>query len=134
MRVGVLKQWHSSPLALRKRRKKSLSLILESSSRFAISFLVQSHLYGPHFLIYFHSRLILPRFTMHPFSTPLLRSELSHLLFVSFICEIILCICSQVYCTHTAPDYSLPWQKQRQFTSTGRQARFHSIIQSLVNQ
>ncbi|KAL3367608.1 hypothetical protein AABB24_012040 [Solanum stoloniferum] len=25
----------------------------------------------------------------------------------------------QVYCTHTAPDYSLPWQKQRQFTSTG---------------
>ncbi|KAL3367604.1 hypothetical protein AABB24_012040 [Solanum stoloniferum] len=26
----------------------------------------------------------------------------------------------QVYCTHTAPDYSLPWQKQRQFTSTGR--------------
>nr|KYP71505.1 hypothetical protein KK1_010768 [Cajanus cajan] len=22
-----------------------------------------------------------------------------------------------VYCTHTAPDYSLPWQKQRQFTS-----------------
>ncbi|XP_048596217.1 protease Do-like 2, chloroplastic isoform X2 [Brassica napus] len=27
----------------------------------------------------------------------------------------------KVYCTHTAPDYSLPWQKQRQFTSTGRQ-------------
>ncbi|KAL5701456.1 Protease Do-like 2 [Ranunculus cassubicifolius] len=26
---------------------------------------------------------------------------------------------SQVYCTHTAPDYSLPWQKQRQYTSTG---------------
>ncbi|KAK6940903.1 Protease Do-like, PDZ domain [Dillenia turbinata] len=26
----------------------------------------------------------------------------------------------KVYCTHTAPDYSLPWQKQRQFTSTGR--------------
>lgn len=25
----------------------------------------------------------------------------------------------KVYCTHTAPDYSLPWQKQRQFTSTG---------------
>ncbi|XP_009768577.1 protease Do-like 2, chloroplastic isoform X3 [Nicotiana tabacum] len=25
----------------------------------------------------------------------------------------------QVYCTHTAPDYSLPWQKQRQYTSTG---------------
>ncbi|KAF8394501.1 hypothetical protein HHK36_020711 [Tetracentron sinense] len=28
----------------------------------------------------------------------------------------------KVYCTHTAPDYSLPWQKQRQFTSTGRHA------------
>ncbi|OMO77851.1 Peptidase S1 [Corchorus capsularis] len=27
----------------------------------------------------------------------------------------------KVYCTHTAPDYSLPWQKQRQYTSTGRQ-------------
>ncbi|KAL4560246.1 hypothetical protein LXL04_032396 [Taraxacum kok-saghyz] len=26
----------------------------------------------------------------------------------------------KVYCTHTAPDYSLPWQKQRQITSTGR--------------
>ncbi|KAK3004157.1 hypothetical protein RJ639_019053 [Escallonia herrerae] len=26
----------------------------------------------------------------------------------------------KVYCTHTAPDYSLPWQKQRQYTSTGR--------------
>ncbi|XP_020586865.1 protease Do-like 2, chloroplastic isoform X2 [Phalaenopsis equestris] len=25
----------------------------------------------------------------------------------------------QVYCTHTEPDYSLPWQKQRQYTSTG---------------
>ncbi|XWS31657.1 hypothetical protein CRYUN_Cryun23aG0095100 [Craigia yunnanensis] len=25
----------------------------------------------------------------------------------------------KVYCTHTAPDYSLPWQKQRQFASTG---------------
>ncbi|KAF4382869.1 hypothetical protein G4B88_021652 [Cannabis sativa] len=25
----------------------------------------------------------------------------------------------KVYCTHTEPDYSLPWQKQRQFTSTG---------------
>ncbi|KAH9603477.1 hypothetical protein KSS87_006261 [Heliosperma pusillum] len=25
----------------------------------------------------------------------------------------------KVYCTHTAPDYSLPWQKQRQYTSTG---------------
>ncbi|KAJ8619569.1 hypothetical protein MRB53_028098 [Persea americana] len=25
----------------------------------------------------------------------------------------------KVYCTHTAPDYSLPWQKQRQHTSTG---------------
>ncbi|KAG9154132.1 hypothetical protein Leryth_000623 [Lithospermum erythrorhizon] len=25
----------------------------------------------------------------------------------------------KVYCTHTAPNYSLPWQKQRQFTSTG---------------
>ncbi|KAM3306946.1 hypothetical protein P3S67_008689 [Capsicum chacoense] len=24
-----------------------------------------------------------------------------------------------VYCTHTAPDYSLPWQKQRQYKSTG---------------
>ncbi|PKI59445.1 hypothetical protein CRG98_020204 [Punica granatum] len=24
----------------------------------------------------------------------------------------------KVYCTHTAPDYSLPWQKQRQYTST----------------
>ncbi|KAJ6873523.1 hypothetical protein NC651_032409 [Populus alba x Populus x berolinensis] len=24
-----------------------------------------------------------------------------------------------VYCTHTEPDYSLPWQKQRQYTSTG---------------
>jgi hypothetical protein len=33
----------------------------------------------------------------------------------------------QVYCTHTAPDYSLPWQKQRQFTSTGRQAFFFLI-------
>lgn len=28
----------------------------------------------------------------------------------------------KVYCTHTAPDYSLPWQKQRQYTSTGRHA------------
>ncbi|KAF7152262.1 hypothetical protein RHSIM_Rhsim01G0280000 [Rhododendron simsii] len=27
----------------------------------------------------------------------------------------------KVYCTHTEPDYSLPWQKQRQYTSTGRQ-------------
>ncbi|CAL5357572.1 unnamed protein product [Camellia sinensis] len=26
---------------------------------------------------------------------------------------------AKVYCTHTAPDYSLPWQKQRQYTSTG---------------
>ncbi|KAG5567651.1 hypothetical protein RHGRI_003004 [Rhododendron griersonianum] len=26
----------------------------------------------------------------------------------------------KVYCTHTEPDYSLPWQKQRQYTSTGR--------------
>ncbi|KAL2236530.1 UNVERIFIED_CONTAM: Protease Do-like 2, chloroplastic [Sesamum indicum] len=26
---------------------------------------------------------------------------------------------AEVYCTHTAPDYSLPWQKQRQYTSTG---------------
>ncbi|XP_078446515.1 DEGP protease 2 [Wolffia australiana] len=25
----------------------------------------------------------------------------------------------KVYCTHTQPDYSLPWQKQRQYTSTG---------------
>ncbi|CAI0446105.1 unnamed protein product [Linum tenue] len=25
----------------------------------------------------------------------------------------------KVYCTHTTPDYCLPWQKQRQFTSTG---------------
>ncbi|XP_057780127.1 protease Do-like 2, chloroplastic isoform X2 [Salvia miltiorrhiza] len=25
----------------------------------------------------------------------------------------------KVYCTHTAPDYSLPWQKQRQYASTG---------------
>ncbi|XP_038709526.1 protease Do-like 2, chloroplastic isoform X2 [Tripterygium wilfordii] len=25
----------------------------------------------------------------------------------------------KLYCTHTAPDYSLPWQKQRQYTSTG---------------
>lgn len=25
----------------------------------------------------------------------------------------------KVYCTHTEPDYNLPWQKQRQFTSTG---------------
>ncbi|KAG2693536.1 hypothetical protein I3760_08G101500 [Carya illinoinensis] len=25
----------------------------------------------------------------------------------------------KVYCTHTTPDYSLPWQKQRQYTSTG---------------
>ncbi|XP_022727448.1 protease Do-like 2, chloroplastic isoform X1 [Durio zibethinus] len=25
----------------------------------------------------------------------------------------------KVYCTHTAPDYSLPWQKQKQYTSTG---------------
>ncbi|KAL2326296.1 hypothetical protein Fmac_025354 [Flemingia macrophylla] len=30
-------------------------------------------------------------------------------------------VTAAVYCTHTAPDYSLPWQKQRQFTSTGRQ-------------
>ncbi|KAK4482218.1 hypothetical protein RD792_009360 [Penstemon davidsonii] len=29
----------------------------------------------------------------------------------------------KVYCTHTEPDYSLPWQKQRQYTSTGRHAR-----------
>ncbi|KAF3665454.1 Protease Do-like 2, chloroplastic [Capsicum annuum] len=28
----------------------------------------------------------------------------------------------KVFCTHTAPDYSLPWQKQRQFASTGRHA------------
>ncbi|PNY16009.1 protease Do-like chloroplastic-like [Trifolium pratense] len=27
----------------------------------------------------------------------------------------------KVYCTHTPPDYSLPWQKQRQYASTGRQ-------------
>ncbi|KAL5995289.1 Protease Do-like 2, chloroplastic [Asimina triloba] len=26
----------------------------------------------------------------------------------------------KVYCIHTAPDFSLPWQKQRQYTSTGR--------------
>ncbi|KAK6937449.1 hypothetical protein RJ641_030957, partial [Dillenia turbinata] len=32
------------------------------------------------------------------------------------------CTFFQVYCTHTAPDYSLPWQKQRQFTSTGKHA------------
>ncbi|XP_057964400.1 protease Do-like 2, chloroplastic [Malania oleifera] len=25
----------------------------------------------------------------------------------------------KVYCTHTAPDYSLPWQKLKQYTSTG---------------
>ncbi|CAJ2629198.1 protease Do-like 2, chloroplastic [Trifolium pratense] len=25
----------------------------------------------------------------------------------------------KVYCTHTPPDYSLPWQKQRQYASTG---------------
>ncbi|GKU86726.1 hypothetical protein SLEP1_g1215 [Rubroshorea leprosula] len=25
----------------------------------------------------------------------------------------------KVYCTHTEPDYSLPWQRQRQYTSTG---------------
>lgn len=25
----------------------------------------------------------------------------------------------KVYCTHTEPDYSLPWQKQRQYASTG---------------
>ncbi|KAL1542676.1 Protease Do-like 2, chloroplastic [Salvia divinorum] len=25
----------------------------------------------------------------------------------------------KVYCTHTEPDYSLPWQKQKQYTSTG---------------
>ncbi|CAN6486197.1 unnamed protein product [Victoria cruziana] len=25
----------------------------------------------------------------------------------------------KVFCTHTSPDYSLPWQKQRQYTSTG---------------
>ncbi|KAL3531413.1 hypothetical protein ACH5RR_010735 [Cinchona calisaya] len=30
----------------------------------------------------------------------------------------------KVYCTHTAPDYSLPWQqKQRQYTSSGRQVK-----------
>lgn len=26
----------------------------------------------------------------------------------------------QVYCTHTEPNFSLPWQKQRQYSSTGR--------------
>ncbi|OVA15090.1 Peptidase S1 [Macleaya cordata] len=35
----------------------------------------------------------------------------------------------KVYCTHTAPDYSLPWQKQRQYTSTGRHV-FNSIAVS----
>lgn len=35
----------------------------------------------------------------------------------------------QVYCTHTAPDYSLPWQKQRQYTSTGR----HVLISSPIH-
>ncbi|KAG5567656.1 hypothetical protein RHGRI_003004 [Rhododendron griersonianum] len=29
----------------------------------------------------------------------------------------------KVYCTHTEPDYSLPWQKQRQYTSTGRHVK-----------
>ncbi|CAA7399957.1 unnamed protein product [Spirodela intermedia] len=37
------------------------------------------------------------------------------------------CLC-QVYCTHTSPDYSLPWQKQRQFTSTGRHATSSSLL------
>uniref|UniRef100_A0A452XZ81 Uncharacterized protein n=1 Tax=Aegilops tauschii subsp. strangulata TaxID=200361 RepID=A0A452XZ81_AEGTS len=26
----------------------------------------------------------------------------------------------KVYCTHIRPDYGLPWQKQRQHSSTGR--------------
>uniref|UniRef100_A0A0E0DM00 PDZ domain-containing protein n=2 Tax=Oryza TaxID=4527 RepID=A0A0E0DM00_9ORYZ len=29
----------------------------------------------------------------------------------------------KVYCTHIAPDYGLPWQKQRQHASTGRQVK-----------
>ncbi|XP_071723093.1 protease Do-like 2, chloroplastic [Rutidosis leptorrhynchoides] len=33
--------------------------------------------------------------------------------------EAVLNAVVKVYCTHSAPDYSLPWQKQRQFTSTG---------------
>jgi hypothetical protein len=37
---------------------------------------------------------------------------------------------TQVYCTHSTPDYSLPWQKQRQFASTGRYAK--SILLILI--
>ncbi|KAL7112765.1 hypothetical protein ACP275_04G022300 [Erythranthe tilingii] len=40
--------------------------------------------------------------------------ETSNLHNASFLSAVV-----KVYCTHTAPDYSLPWQKQRQYTSTG---------------
>ncbi|KAL8548518.1 hypothetical protein ACS0TY_007716 [Phlomoides rotata] len=40
--------------------------------------------------------------------------ETSNLQNASFLSAVV-----KVYCTHTAPDYSLPWQKQRQYTSTG---------------
>uniref|UniRef100_A0A0D3G366 PDZ domain-containing protein n=1 Tax=Oryza barthii TaxID=65489 RepID=A0A0D3G366_9ORYZ len=33
----------------------------------------------------------------------------------------------KVYCTHIAPDYGLPWQKQRQHASTGRQVLARGI-------
>ncbi|KAJ0259056.1 Protease Do-like 2 [Hirschfeldia incana] len=43
-----------------------------------------------------------------------LRSDPAKIHDASFLDAVV-----KVYCTHTAPDYSLPWQKQRQFTSTG---------------
>lgn len=46
------------------------------------------------------------------------------ILILNIFCVLLILLASlilvQVYCTHTAPDYSLPWQKQRQYTSTGR--------------
>nr|XP_048318001.1 protease Do-like 9 [Ziziphus jujuba var. spinosa] len=43
-----------------------------------------------------------------------LQVELGNLQDAAFLNAVV-----KVYCTHTAPDYSLPWQKQRQYTSTG---------------
>lgn len=28
------------------------------------------------------------------------------------------CACVQVYCVHTEPNYSLPWQRKRQYSSS----------------
>ncbi|XP_047307811.1 protease Do-like 2, chloroplastic [Impatiens glandulifera] len=43
-----------------------------------------------------------------------LKVEASNLQDASFLNAVV-----KVFCTHTSPDYSLPWQKQRQYTSTG---------------